>query len=76
MTPKQTFSVTVWDHSLIEVRIRATSAVEAQSIALCKYADARSTPPDGFQLLDNYDEEWEVRPTSPKSRRKGRGGAR
>ncbi len=76
MTTAKIFSVTVWDHRLLEIRIRATSAVEAQSIALCKYADARGAPPAGFQLLDNYDEEWEVRPISTKRRRKGRGGAR
>jgi hypothetical protein len=76
MTPKQTFSVTVWDHTWFATTIRARSPQEALDKAQHRYGAASPPECDGFELLDNHGDDWDVRPISPKNHRKGSGGAR
>ena len=70
MTAKKTFVVTFWENSLLRITVRATSAIEAKSIALCRYADARVPRRKGFDVLDTYDDEdWLILPVRAKNRR-------
>ena len=70
MTPKGTFAVSFWENTLLRITVRATSPMEAKSIALSRYADARHPCRKGFDVLDTYDDEdWQVEPVRRRKRR-------
>jgi hypothetical protein len=67
MTGLKTFYVTLWEHSLFQTTIRAPSKEAALEAAQRRYVSPGAF--DGFDILDNYDDGWEVR-HRPKSSRK------
>ncbi len=70
MTPKRTFAVSFWENTLLRITVRATSPMEAKTIALCRYAHARLPCRKGFDVLDTYDDEdCHVDPLGRRKRR-------
>jgi hypothetical protein len=70
MTAIKTFRITVWDHSWFQATVRATSEHEALEKAQSRYAAAQPATCEGFELLDNHGDDWDVRPAARPTRRR------
>ena len=72
MTGLKTFHVTVWDHSQFRATVRARSQLEALERARHLYAAASDPECEGFELVDNHGDDWNVSPAPRRGRKEGR----
>lgn len=66
----KTYRVTLWDHSWFATTVRARSEHEAFEKAQFRYGGASPAECVGFELLENHSDDWEVRPVTPRPRRR------